>query len=219
MHRGVDLATAVHRRRDACATRVIAICSARVPAGDEPDRLEVIQYSEFCKRLTWYPSVVPIHRRRWPGSFGLSEKGPGARRTRPPSKLGAADQADLRGRPAGVPVVRRRNEGHRVHHRARRGRHDPEASRAQAGAGGTGAAELKRPPGARCGSVLTAMRGRERRERRGRFGDRKGVHRRQWGRRPRGRRHEASSRGNRPAVDRPGGGVHGPGGVVRSKVK
>jgi hypothetical protein len=36
---------------------------------------------------------------------------------------------DLRGRPAGVPVVRFRDEGDRVHHRARRGRRDPEASR------------------------------------------------------------------------------------------
>ena len=88
------------------------------------------------------------------------------------AELGAADQADLRGRPAGVSLVRRRDEGDRVHHRARGARRDPEAPEAQGRGERAGAAELRWVLGARCGSVLTAMRGRERCRRRGRSGAR-----------------------------------------------
>jgi hypothetical protein len=42
--------------------------------------------------------------------------------------------APMFSRPAGVPVLRFRDEGDRVHHRARRGRRDPEASRESGGA-------------------------------------------------------------------------------------
>jgi hypothetical protein len=58
-------------------------------------------------------------------------------------------------------IMRRRDEGDRVHHRARGGRRDPEAPEAQGRAERAGAAELRWFLGARCGLVLTAMRGRE----------------------------------------------------------
>ena len=86
---------------------------------------------------------------------------------------------------------------------------DPEAPEAQGRAERAGAAALRWFLGARCGSVLTAMRGREKCRRRGRSGDRKGVRRRQWGRRLRGRRRGPSGRGKRAAAHRPGAEVTG----------
>jgi len=81
---------------------------------------------QLCSPRTKLRAWHPLHRRR-PGLPCGSYRGP--QRPRPQAKLVTADQADLRGRSAGVPVVRFRDEGHRVHRRACSCRRDPEASR------------------------------------------------------------------------------------------
>jgi hypothetical protein len=70
-------------------------------------------------------------------------------------RLGTAHQTDLRGRSPGVPDLRLGDEGDRLHHRARCDRRNSPAPRAQGGAGGAGAAELKECRTTRSGSEFT----------------------------------------------------------------
>lgn len=104
------------------------------------------------------PRVTPLYRlfeARFNEVRGTRDRRSTSQRWRDPMRR------SFRGRPAGVPLVRLRDEGDRVRHRARRDRRDPQVSRSQGQTRSTGSAELRTGRRSRGVTGSRPMRGRE----------------------------------------------------------
>jgi hypothetical protein len=104
---------------------VLAGCESALKIHDRPvlfsaDRVNATlkyiagHYGENPEDISIVPRIIVLH---WTAIDGFEDSFAAF----DPEELGAADQTDLRGRPVGVPLLRLRDEGHRVHHRSRGG--------------------------------------------------------------------------------------------------